>query len=175
MSPISSTQLQEEPIIPAIIDQQEHQLMMDTGATHSSVGKTGSGLLLSNSSVKTIGFSGKPQIIPLTQPVPMRIADRTIFVPLLYSAYTPVNLLGGDMLCPLKANIMCTQDGIYVDIPDDLQNKMMPMLSQQSGLLQPMVYWLCFTPQESMLQHQGKMWEPSMKHAGMTSSTSATT
>lgn len=34
---------------------------------------------------------------------------------LLYSTQTPINLLGRDILCSLKATIMCTQDGIHTD------------------------------------------------------------
>lgn len=49
-------------------------------------------------------------------------------VPLLYSADTPINLLGSDILCPLRTNIMCTQDGLYVAFPDEPPTGMMPVL-----------------------------------------------
>ena len=38
-------------------------------------------------------FSGKTQIVPLTQLIPMTIAGKTIVAPLLYSDQTPINLL----------------------------------------------------------------------------------
>lgn len=99
---------------------------------------------LSKSSIKTIGFSGKSQVIPMTEPVSMLITGKVIFAPLLYSTHTPVNLLGRDILCPLKTKIMSTQDGLYLDFSDNPPQSMMPQLpgnttetSQASGLLAP--------------------------------------
>lgn len=135
--------------------------MIDTGATYSCIGQTGSKLPLSSSSVKTVGFSGKIQVTPLTQLVPMLIAGRTIVAPLLYSDSTPINLLGRDILCPLKANIMCTQDGLYVDFPEDPSARMMPVQTQRekTNQVQPLVYWLRLMPKSRLLQ-EWNTWKP---------------
>ena len=159
MSPVISSQPHEEPTIPVLIQDREHSFMVNTGATYSCIGKDGSGLPLSNASIKTVGFSGKSQVIPLTQPVPMLIAGKTVLAPLLYSANTPINLLGRDILCPLKAKNMCTQDGLYLDFPDNSHVGMMPAVAQPDSTerLQPMVHWLKLIPDES---HLKQAWEP---------------
>lgn len=123
------------------------------------VGKNSSRLPLSSSSVKTVGFSGKTtQKIPMTQPVPMLIAGKTVVVFLLYSDNTPISLLGRDILFPLKANIMCTPDGLYTDFPEDPPTKMTLVQTQQEtdGQVQPVVYWLHLMPQSSLLQQWGR-------------------
>jgi len=58
--------------------------MIDTGAAYSCIGKSGIGLPLSASKIRTVGFSGKTQIIPMTKPVPMIIGEKTVYAPLLY-------------------------------------------------------------------------------------------
>lgn len=85
MAPMILTQPQEEPIIMVTIDQKVIPFMVDTGAIHSCIGRRGAHLPMSASSVKTVGFSGNTQVIPLTQPVPILIAGNTIVAPLLYS------------------------------------------------------------------------------------------
>ncbi|KAL7405155.1 hypothetical protein ABVT39_024601, partial [Epinephelus coioides] len=160
MLPAISLQSHEEPIVPVVIHDREYPFMVDTGATYSCIGKEGSGFPLSKSSIKTIGFSGKSQIIPLTEPVPMLIAGKVICAPLLYSAHTPVNLLGRDILCPLKAKIMCTQDGLYLDFPDEPPQSMMSQLPQGTAdKQQALAYWLQLTPEDSHLKQKLTEWE----------------
>ncbi|KAL7383993.1 hypothetical protein ABVT39_022082 [Epinephelus coioides] len=161
MSPVISLQPHDEPTIPVVIHEQAYPFMVDTGATYSCIGKEDSTLPLSKSSIKTIGFSGKSQVIPMTEPVPMLIAGKVIFAPLLYSAHTPVNLLGRDILCPLKTKIMCTQDGLYLDFSDDPPQSMMPQLPvSATETPQALVYWLQLTPEESHLKQTWTQWEP---------------
>ncbi len=57
-----STHHQGDPTIPVVTDSIVHPFMVDTGATYSCIGKKGSGLPLSKTSVKTI--SGKLQVTP---------------------------------------------------------------------------------------------------------------
>lgn len=92
MSPVTSTKPKDEPTIPVTILGQEHEFMVYAGTTYSYIGKNGSYLPLSSSSDNTIGFSGKTQEIPLTQPTPMHISGKAIVASLLYSANTPINL-----------------------------------------------------------------------------------
>lgn len=98
-----------EPTIDVTVYNHHHQFMIDTGATYSCIGKDGAHLPLSASKIQTIGFTGKTQVIPMTEPVPLQIGKRTNYVSLLYSADTPVNLLGRDVLCQLQAKI-CSHD-----------------------------------------------------------------
>lgn len=83
----------------------------------------------------------------------MLIAGKVIFAPLLYSTHTPVNLLGRDILCPLKTKIMSTQDGLYLDFSDDPPQSMMPQLpGNATETSQALVYWLQLTSEESHLK-----------------------
>lgn len=59
MLPVISKHPSEEPTIPVVIQDKKHIFMIDTGATYSCIGNEGSHLPLSQSLVKTIGFSGK--------------------------------------------------------------------------------------------------------------------
>lgn len=160
MTPVVSMQPQEEPTISVMIQNQEHSFMVDTGATYSCIGNTGSKLPLSGSSVKTVGFSGKTQIIPLTQPVPMFITGKSITAFLLYKYInTPINLLGRDILCPIKANIICTQEGLKVDFPCDHTYRLVPVrvMEKIDTLTQPAVYWIQWLP-KSELNQKWETW-----------------
>ncbi|XP_046894207.1 uncharacterized protein LOC124479489 [Hypomesus transpacificus] len=178
MSPVISLQPREEPTIPVTVQGREHAFMVDTGATYSCIGKNGFNLPLSSSSIRTVGFSGKTQVIPLTEPLTMQIEGKTIVAPLLYSAHTPINLLGRDILCILKANIVCTQRGLQIEFHEGPSaNQMMPVMvgkELQNGLsplmnvtaqdhhsrTPPLAYWLQLAPQESSLIQLWEEWEP---------------
>lgn len=145
---------------------QETHMGQNTGATYSCIGKEGSHLPLSQSSIKTIGFSGMKQIMPLTEPVPMTIEGKVVYAPLLYSTDTPINLMGRVILCELKAKIMCTQDGIHVDFPppttETLQCIMaltMPHEEDTSRDCRQEVYWIRLK-EDSTVYHQWKQWKP---------------
>lgn len=63
-------------------------------------------------------------------------------------------------MCPLKAKIMCTQDGLYLDFPDDPPQGMMSQLPQTAPeKQQALVYWLQLSPTESHLKHKWAEWE----------------
>lgn len=49
------------------------------------------------------------------------IEGKVVYAPLLYSTQTPINLLGRDILCSLKVNIMCSPDGIHISFPNQPQ------------------------------------------------------
>ena len=87
-------------------------MMIDTGATYTCVSsKEASHLPRSGHLIKTIGFSGKTQLIPLTSPIPVVIDGHTCTVPILISDDTPVNLIGRDVLCKMNCKLTCTQAG----------------------------------------------------------------
>ena len=171
--PILTQRPHAEPTIDVTVCNQHHQFMIDTGATYSCIGKDGASLPLSASKIRTVGFSGKTQIIPMTEPVPLKIGDKTIYSSLLYSADTPINLLGRDVLCKLNAKIKCTPDGIYFDVTDDQPDKtdnmsvpMMPLAaptgSPQISATNPeaQVFWMKLTTPDSFLRHEWEAWRP---------------
>ena len=108
----------------------------------------------------------------------MQIEGKTIVAPLLYSAHTPINLLGRDILCILKANIACTQSGLRMEFHEDpttnqimpvmvekeLQNVLSPLMNAATegslSQMPPLAYWLQLAPQESSLIQSWKKWEP---------------
>ncbi|XP_029902678.1 uncharacterized protein LOC115355895 [Myripristis murdjan] len=112
-------------------------------------------------SVKTVGFSGKVQIIPFTEPLPIRIDNKTIVASILYSIDTPVNLVGRDLLCRLRATIICNPHGLHLQIPDDQCLEATSMMIQHTGkkVKRPLVYWLRLKGTMSALYQQWKQWE----------------
>ncbi|XP_077352255.1 uncharacterized protein LOC144001641 [Festucalex cinctus] len=160
MAPAVTRQPQDEPTVPVVIEGSEHDFMVDTGATYSCVGSSGLKLPLSGSSIKTIGFSGKTQLIPLTQPIPMLVSGRKVVAPLLISDQTAINLLGRDILCALNANIMCTPDGIWVELPpkDSLPaTTLMPLQAPREKQHYATVYSLLLAKTAPLLS-DWKLW-----------------
>ena len=65
--------------------------------------------------VKTVGFSGQRQMIPMTDPVQLSIEGGEAKLPILVSDQTPINLLGKHVLCKLKMKVWCSPQGVYTD------------------------------------------------------------
>uniref|UniRef100_A0A3B3BQX6 ribonuclease H n=1 Tax=Oryzias melastigma TaxID=30732 RepID=A0A3B3BQX6_ORYME len=111
-------------------------MLIDTGASYTCVSSAyAAHLPMSDKFVKTVGFSGKTQVTPMTGPVTIIMANKTAKLPILVSDQTPVNLLGRDALCKLKVNILCSPQGVFID--EIGINYQMP---QQAQLAK--VYWL---------------------------------
>ena len=91
-------------------------MLVDTGATYTCIGlKDASHLPMSDKSVKTVGFSGKLQTVPMTDPVQLTMENETVTLLILVSDQTPINLLGRDALCKLNVNIFCTHEGVELE------------------------------------------------------------
>ena len=80
--------------------------------------------------------------------VTMLIVGKTITAPLLYSVDPHPSVL-----CPLRANIISTQDGFYVDFPDHYPRGTISMMTQQHAKKQAQlfVYWLRLSPESNLL------------------------
>ncbi len=116
-------------------------LMLDTGASFSCLNpRYASHLPMSGKYIKTVGFSGVTQLLPMTAPVSISLKDTEIRIPILVSEHTPVNLLGRDAICKLKMQIWCTPDGIYVD--DKAIRQMNVSTLQQTQEPCANIYWL---------------------------------
>ncbi len=86
-------------------------MMVDTGAVYTCVNSNyASHLPLTGKFLKTIGFSGQMQLIPLTAPVCLQTKNKSVTMPILVSNQTPVNLLGRDALCKLGLQIWCSPE-----------------------------------------------------------------
>ena len=104
MTPVISTQPQEEPTIAVEIQSRKYTFMVDTGATYSCIGSEGSSLPLSGQSIQTVGFSGTTQIIPLTRPVHMIVSGKSIMAyPTLFRKH-PYQPIGTRHPVPTKGN-----------------------------------------------------------------------
>ena len=80
---IISQHPQEETTIPVIIAHHEHPFMVDTGITYSCIGKQDPSLPLSPLSIKTVGVSGKLQVVPHSVPIPVLISVKTVVASVL--------------------------------------------------------------------------------------------
>jgi len=90
-------------------------MMIDARATCTCIqAKYTNHLPLSGQFVKTIGFSGKVALTPMTAPVPVTIGDRTTHIPILVCNKTLLNLLGGDAISGLGFRLECTNQGIHL-------------------------------------------------------------
>ncbi|MGL4613338.1 MAG: hypothetical protein ACRCVV_05430, partial [Shewanella sp.] len=85
------------------------ECLIDTGATCSSIDpKLVPGVVASQSSVRTIGFSGKPMKMCLSEPIMVQIKGKTVVNQFLMAPQVPITLIGRDSLCKLDASIKTT-------------------------------------------------------------------
>jgi len=111
-----STNADQEPMMKIEIENRMAPIMLDTGATYTSLSPSyASHLPKSGKYIKTIGFSGLTQMVPMTAPVRIKVNDSEIKIPILISDQTPVNLLGRDAICGLKLQMWCSPEGIYIE------------------------------------------------------------
>ncbi len=131
----------QEPMLQVNIEGKPITLMLDTGASFLCLNpRYASHLPMSGKYIKTVGFSGVTQLLPMTAPVSISLKDTEIRIPILVSEHTPVNLLGRDAICKLKMQIWCTPDGIYVD--DKAIRQMNVSTLQQTQEPCANIYWL---------------------------------
>ena len=58
--------------------------------------------------------TGTPQRLPLTTPLPVKVANQSLLHFFVQSPACPVNLLGRDILTLVGASILCSPDGVRV-------------------------------------------------------------
>jgi len=136
-----SANADQEPMMKIEIENRMVPIMLDTGATYTCLSPTyASHLPKSGKYVKTVGFSGLTQMIPMTAPVRIKIKDSEIKIPVLISDQTPVNLLGRDAICKLKLQIWCSPEGICID-KEGLKQMIVLEGPREKGL-QANVFWV---------------------------------
>ncbi len=112
-----TTNANQEPMLQVKIEGKSTSMLVDTGAVHTCVNSNyASHLPMSGKFIKTIGFSGQMQLIPMTAPVCLQTKNKSVTIPILVSNQTPVNLFGRDALCKLGLQIWCSPDGVYIDM-----------------------------------------------------------
>ncbi|XP_046899564.1 uncharacterized protein LOC124483259 isoform X1 [Hypomesus transpacificus] len=125
-----------EPLLQVLVGGRPVEMMIDTGAAYSCISaREASHLPRSGELIKTVGFSGLTQLLPMTTPTEIKIDKKTLLLPLVVSEKTPLNLLGRDVLCQLNCILSCTtQHGVMIDRPVP---QMMQQLSNEAT-----VFWL---------------------------------
>lgn len=114
------------------------EVMADCGAAFTCIRPEDAiHLPMSGQLVRTIGFEGMKQLIPLTKPIELRYKGQKIVMPVLVSENTPVALLGRDALCKLNCTIYCTPSGCQVDGPKEFRQL---LVSAESSA--PVVFWI---------------------------------
>nr|XP_015797242.2 uncharacterized protein LOC107373618 [Nothobranchius furzeri] len=99
------------------VDGIKRDFLVDTGATHSTI-QSAPANKTSNRHTTVMGFSGEPQTLPYTLPLPTKVGEQTVFHSYVYSPSVPVNLLGRDLLIKLGATILCSPNGLTVTLPE---------------------------------------------------------
>ncbi|CAI5797312.1 XP_028568777.1uncharacterized protein LOC114588027 [Podarcis lilfordi] len=106
----------DDPICTIEIDGHPYRCLLDTGATYSTL--TSSHLEPGSETKKVMGLDGIPRTCPLSQPAKVTLGPLLAEHTFLLTS-SPVNLLGRDLLCKLNATIKCSEDGIYLYMPED--------------------------------------------------------
>ena len=133
-------------------------LMADSGAVYTCVRpEDATHLSFSGHYIRTVGFEGKGQLIPLTRPVDVRFKNQLARIPVLVSASTPVGLLGRDALCKMNCIIRCTPDGCIVQVPDEPLHQL-PVFTQTAD---PIVCWLAELEKDFL--YPALQWEEYIK------------
>uniref|UniRef100_A0A8C6M250 ribonuclease H n=1 Tax=Nothobranchius furzeri TaxID=105023 RepID=A0A8C6M250_NOTFU len=125
--------------------------------------------------ITLMGFSGEPQTLPYTLPLPTTIGHQTVLHSFVCSPTVPLNLLGRDLLVKLGATILCGPTGLTVPLPE---GKFLPCHADTADaadgvyLLQTLtnmldyadIYWALLQPETRdtpgimSLYQQWKLW-----------------
>lgn len=166
---------ESEPIVKLQINGEERELLIDTGATASCLtGKGSKPLPMSNSYLRTVGFSGKTETQHYTVPLETVIGKQTVKHQYLKAPKCPVNLMGRDLLIKLGAEIVCTCDGIRVKFGGKTTTtyrhgeKILLMQETNESSQLTTVYWnrLKHEEHEGGLQHTYQKWKQWIKQQG---------
>ena len=102
------------------------EVMADSGAAFTCIRpEDATHLPMSGQLIRTIGFEGVKQLIPLTEPIELCYKNMKTTLPILVSEHTPIALLGRDALCRLNCTIKCTPDGCLVEVPNDIADQLL--------------------------------------------------
>ncbi|XP_060134170.1 protein NYNRIN-like [Zootoca vivipara] len=104
-----------------------------------------------------MGIDGIPRTCNLSEPTTVTLGPLTAEHSFLLTS-SPINLLGRDLLCKLKATIMCSSEGIYLHMPEEsvitfqgiLQEEKLPDLDIPPELANSVPVWLWGTTSTSV-------------------------
>ena len=97
------------------INNKEYQCLIDTGARYSTLN---SPLPTSLGTVPVVGFSGKTEEWPLSEPVLCEWNGLKFYHEFLLAPRCPVNLVARDILCSLNVSLLLAPDYVDIKFPD---------------------------------------------------------
>ncbi|XP_042261512.1 uncharacterized protein LOC121893578 [Thunnus maccoyii] len=104
--------------MPVEVNGSRVDIMVDSGATISTVKADEHVCTPTPNFVTTVGVSGVPVVEPLSQRAKITVEGSDVQHSFLISEKSPINLMGRDLLCKLHATIQCTPDGLFLSLPD---------------------------------------------------------
>ncbi len=114
-----SSNPQDDPFLPVNVNGRTVEILIDSGATLSTVKSNEHVCTATNNFVTTVGVSGVPQKEPLSKCTNITVDGNNVTHSFLISETSPINLMGRDLLCKLHASIHCTPDGLFLSLPDE--------------------------------------------------------
>lgn len=130
---------ERDPTIVVKVNNRPLEVMVDSGAAFTCIRPEDAiHLPMSGQLIRTIGFEGVKQLIPLTEPIELCYKNLKPKIPILVSEHTPIALLGRDALCKLNCTIKCTPDGCLVDVPTDVTSQLLMTMETEVSL----VFWI---------------------------------
>ncbi|XP_061685740.1 uncharacterized protein LOC133506038 [Syngnathoides biaculeatus] len=150
------------------------QMLVDTGATHSSINMPLPSTALSRRVTTLVGFSGRPQTLPFTRPLKTEITNtgQKLYHSYVHAMDTPINLMGRDMLSALRAQILCGEKGLTVTFPgEQVLECSQPVTPRGQWLMAPLptvpetapIYWARLNPETPLgggVYSTSLLWKP---------------
>ncbi|XP_075771896.1 retrovirus-related Pol polyprotein from transposon 17.6 [Pelodiscus sinensis] len=118
---------------------QNTQVLVDTGASRSTLQASSFSIPISNQVVNAVGISNQVVPHPVSKPVSLVLGPISEHHSFLLSPTSPVNLLGRDLLCRLRCTIFCTPDGVYLEVPAQTRQEVEDLLQGPDTELFPLI------------------------------------
>lgn len=83
-----------EPMLPVKVDGKVLSMLVDSGATHSTITGTVDTALLFSTTLSLTGFSGKAEILPFTKPLTTEVRGKRLSYSFISAYNSPVHLFG---------------------------------------------------------------------------------
>ena len=145
---------ERDPTIEVKVNNRPLEVMVDSGAAFTCIRPEDAiHLPMSGQLIRTIGFEGVKQLIPLTEPIELSYKNLKITIPILVSEQTPIALLGRDALCRLECTIKCTPGGCLVEVPNDISHQSLMTTDTEASS----VFWIGSLDADFL--EPAKLWE----------------
>ncbi|KAK1803272.1 hypothetical protein P4O66_004057 [Electrophorus voltai] len=107
-----------DPMLSITVENHELQFLVDTGTRQSALKGPAFPEKLGKDYINVVGFSGKPQCLPMTLPLRVEVGGQVLSHPFVCAPSAPMNLLGRDLLIKSSATVLCSPEGLSVNCPN---------------------------------------------------------